>query len=145
MDWERPLKVDELLDSAFNPGLPRPPLEPSVYIVSRLPWQTEPTLASQPLYVGGLLNDWPRFRTRIGDLVADMFGFFGEVGKKGHHSGGQSLHRYCIEKGLSPRDLYIGWAKNIECHRCAEIAVYDRLSPLLNKNRPAACEIHGSA
>jgi hypothetical protein len=46
---------------------------------------------------------------------------------------------------LNPRLLYIGWAKDVECHRCAEVALYDRLSPLLNKKRPPACQIHGSA
>lgn len=144
MNWVGPIIIDELLDGAFNPNIPRPPLEPSVYLVSRIPWQGEPTVACVPLYAGGLLSNWPRFRTRIGDLIADMFGFFGEVGKKGHHSGGQSIFRYCIANGINPRHLYIGWVQNVSCHRCAEIALYEKLSPKLNKKRPPGCQIHGS-
>lgn len=132
MNWVGSITVDELLEGAFNPAIPRPPLEPSVYLVSRSPWQGEPTVACEPLYAGGLLGDWPRFRTRIGDLIADMFGFFGEVGKKGHHSSSQSIHRYCIEHGISPLHLYIGWAEKVSCHRCAEIMLYEMLSPRLN-------------
>ena len=145
MKWVGPIQIDALLDSGFDNDIPRPPLEPSVYIVSRSPWQGEPTPACGPLYAGGLVSPGHRFRTRIGDLVADMFGFFGDTGKKGHHSGGQSLYSYCREHQISPRTLYIGWAAHTPCHRCAEIALYELLSPELNKKRPPDCLVHASA
>lgn len=145
MKWVGPITIDNLLDGVTDPSIPRPPVEPSVYLVSHSPWHNEPTIACEPLYVGGLLSDSPRFRTRIGDLFADMFGFFGDVGKKGHHSGGQTLYRYCNNNGISPRHLYIGWAEEVSCHRCAENSLYEKLSPRLNKKRPPACAIHASA
>jgi hypothetical protein len=60
-----------------------------VYIVSRRQWSKTPTDAAEPLYVGGNTGGAARFCTRIGDLVADMHGFFGN--ETGHHSGGITL------------------------------------------------------
>ena len=145
MEWAGPITIDELLDCAFDSDIPRPPLEPSVYVVSLDSWEVEPTADGNVLYVGSLTSPAPRFRTRIGDLVADLFGFFGETGKKGHHSGAQTMHKYCLENGINPRKLFIGWALEVECHRCAENTLYDVLEPRLNKVRPSACRKHRSA
>ena len=144
MRWVGPITVDRLLDWGSDSSIPPPPLEPSVYIVSRLAWHNEPSVDCTPLYSGGLTSDSPRFRARIGDLIADMFGFFGEVGKKGHHSGGQAIFRYCIENSVSPRHLYLGWAEDVSCHRCEENRLYTKLSPELNRKRPPPCPIHRS-
>lgn len=143
MRWIGPITIDRLLDGALDSSVPRPPIQPSVYVISREPWAEQPTENSEPLYVGGNTSNSLLFRTRIGSLVADMFGFFG--GPKGHHSGGQTLYRYCVQAGIDPRELYIGWVEDIDCHRCEENRVYDELGPALNKNRPAKCREHGYA
>ena len=84
-----------------------------------------------------------RFRTRVGELIAHMFGFFVEGTASGSkHSGGRSLFHYCSKKRLDPRELYIGWLENCTCYRCAENEVYDQLEPLLNKQRPGRCTEH---
>jgi hypothetical protein len=52
----------------------------SVYLISRKNnwWKRpndKPTKECEPLYVGSTTGKSKRFRTRIGDLIADMFGF----------------------------------------------------------------------
>lgn len=60
-------------------------------------------------------------KRRIGDLIADIFGFYGdkveEKKKRGHHSGGQTIHQSITNKKKidkidisSPFDLYLSWA-----------------------------------
>lgn len=138
--WAGPFTIDELLDRCAGDWRLAPPQEGGVYLVSQRPWAGQPSPECQPLYVGSNTGKKPRFRTRIGDLVADLFGFY--CASTGHHSGGQSLHRWCREYGVSPRDLYIGWVR-AACVKCEENRVYDRLKPCLNKRRPARCKRGG--
>jgi hypothetical protein len=124
MNWHGPVTVDELLDQTTLPSPLMPPDADGVYIVSLKSWRGEPTLDCEPLYVGGNTGKSARFRTRMGDLLADLFGFFGSA--TGHSSGGQSLHKFCREKGIRPKKLYIGWAANCICGRCGEVEMYAR-------------------
>ena len=140
MKWIGPYTIDELLDSFLKPSHPRPSEDKGVYLVSENPWNGEPTCDCIPLYVGSNTGMSKRFRTRIGDLIADMFGFFGT--ETGHHSGGQTLYDYCKKNRLNPKKLYIGWVENCSCVRCAENEVYAQLKPSLNKNRPTRCKEH---
>jgi hypothetical protein len=70
-------------------------------------------------------------------LIIRMFGF-----SAARHSGGGSLHQYCRENRLNPKNLYIGWLKNCQCVRCDENKIYDLLQPPLNKRRPPKCNGH---
>jgi len=140
MKWIGPYKTDELLDGMMTDSHPKPPPANSVYVISQRSWQDAPTFECIPLYVGSNTSTSQRFRTRVGDLIADMFGFF--TTETGHHSGGQSLHQFCKEHGVNPRNLYIGWVQHCECPRCLENKVYNGLKPRLNRNKPAKCKKH---
>jgi len=140
MKWIGSYTIDELLDSFLKPSHPQPPEDKGVYLISENPWNGKPTRDCIPLYVGSNTGKSKRFRTRIGDLIADMFGFFGT--ETGHHSGGQTLHGYCKRNRLNPKKLYIGWMENCSCVRCAENQAYDQLKPSLNRNRPTQCKEH---
>ncbi len=140
MEWIGPYSIDELLDSFLKPSFPIPPETNGVYLISKNTWNIQPTSDCIPLYVGSNTGKSKRFRTRIGDLIADMFAFFGD--DTGHHSGGQSLHNYCKRSHTNPKNLYIGWAEKCRCVRCVENKIYDQLKPRLNKNRPTRCKEH---
>jgi hypothetical protein len=140
MKWIGPFTIDELLNNCFNDSYPRPPELDSIYVISRNMWTNNPTKDCIPLYIGSNTGKSKRFRTRIGDLIADMFGFFGE--ETGHHSGGQTLYKYCKESSLNPKNLFIGWLTNCKCQRCEENAIYNQLQPSLNKSRPPKCNRH---
>ncbi len=139
MEWIGPYTIDELLDSVLDPSH-RPPESDGVYLISEKSWTGQPTSVCDPLYVGSNTGKSKRFRTRIGDLIADMFGFFGS--ETGHHSGGESLHKHCRSKQLNPKQLHIAWLENCSCVRCVENEIYDQLEPSLNKNRPTRCKEH---
>jgi hypothetical protein len=135
--WTGPFKISDLLANLNQ----RPPDKPGVYLVSQRRWTKRPNVECVPLYVGGVTGTSPRFRTRIGDLIADLFGFFGDGGKPQHHSGAVKLNKWCKEEKRRPADLFLGWALT-RCHRCAEEQVYDQFagsSSLLNGNRPKRC------
>jgi len=139
--WVGPYTVDELLDNCLDNAFPKNPECQSIYVVSKKSWDLRPFAEDcSPLYVGSTTGMVPRFRTRIGDLIADMFGFFQP--QSGHHSGGMSLHGYCKQKNTNPKKLYIGWLENCQCVRCAEYFFWDLLSPELNVKRPPKCEEH---
>jgi len=140
MNWIGPYTIDGLLDLFLAPSQPRPPESKGVYVVSEKEWFRSPTKNCEILYVGSNTGKSKRFRTRIGDLIADMFGFFGE--ETGHHSGGIALNKYCQEKIISPKNLYIGWTQIDGCVRCAENQIYDDLRPKLCSNRPPRCKLH---
>jgi hypothetical protein len=140
MKWIGPYTIDELLDGMLNKTIPKPPDSQSVYLISLKSWTTTPTSACAPLYVGSNTGKSKRFRTRVGDLVADAFGFFTE--ETGHHSGGQSINDFCKQNGLNPKTLFIGWLFQCKCVRCEERALFKSLTPSLNKNWPAACSVH---
>jgi hypothetical protein len=140
MTWIGPITFDILLDSVLNSNIPRPPSRDGVYVVSLKSWSNHPTVSCDPLYVGSNTSDSDLFRTRIGSLVADTFGLY-ENGD-GHHSGGQSLHKYCVANDINPKSLYIGWFELCPCHRCAEWEIWNKLKPSLNQKQPARCRRH---
>jgi hypothetical protein len=142
MKWIGPITVNAMLDRVALGGKTAPPESNGVYVISVRRWRGEPSVACGPLYVGGNTGKSARFRTRMGDLIADMFGFYGE--STGHHSGGQSLNSYCRKTGTNPKDLFVGWARDCACGRCGEVDLYACLQPKLNKKRPAACKRHMS-
>jgi hypothetical protein len=138
--WVGPFAIEDLLRHSIDESYSRPPESGSAYMVTLHSWQGRPTIECRPLYIGGNTGRSKRFRTRIGDLLADLFGFFGE--ETAHHSGGQSLHRYCRENNINPLELHIAWVKMAECHRCLEVDLYSRLKPLLNRRVPPKCSDH---
>lgn len=131
-----------------------PPPGDAVYLVSRYQWSRSPTAAAEPLYIGGNTGASRRFCTRVGDLVADMFGFSG--GGTGHHTGGQLLWKWCDANRVHPGDLWLGWATSRRwCGRCAETALYEAFPKapkaelddmkgrgLRNQKRPPRCKAH---
>lgn len=141
MSWTGPYKIRALLENAHRGNAKRPGEVGAVYVITQRRWRSRPTRKSGVLYVGGNTGSSKRFRTRIGDLIADAFGFF--CGETGHHSGGQSLWHWCQQHRVNPMELYIGWQTRAACNRCAEVKAYDLLQPCLNKNRPPKCTEHG--
>jgi len=138
--WVGPFSIDDLLNNCLDDSSAKPPESHSVYLVSRKSWVKHPSPADLPLYVGSTTGKTSRFRTRIGDMIIDAFGFFQD--DTGHSSGGISLHQYCLENGLNPKAFYVGWLANCGCTRCAEYYFWDFLKPMLNKNRPPKCNEH---
>lgn len=146
--WAGPFRVRDLLDACLDDAQPWPPASNGVYVISRDDWQGAPSSACRPLYFGGNTGRSQRFCTRIGDLIADLHGFWD--GGTGHHSGGQSLYRWCKANNVLPGDLFIGWATgNPWCDRCAENAIVRQLATswgergeLVNKSRPPVCRAH---
>ena len=142
MKWIGPFRIDELLNRCFESSFPKPPEANGLYLISTKAWNGQPTKDCDPLYVGSNTGKSKRFRTRIGDLIADTFGFFGT--ETAHHSGGQTLYGYCQKENLNPKQLYIGWLAGCDCMRCVENDIYDELQPSLNKSRPTRCNEHKS-
>ena len=141
--WAGPFQIRRLLRDTHTRSFPRPPEVGSAYLVTRRGWRNSPAADSKPLYVGGITGRSLRFRTRVGDLLADMLGFFGTGRSNGHHSGGKSLHRWCRRENVNPMDLHLAWVKRTNCHRCLEVNLVSELKPLLNRKAPARCKIHG--
>lgn len=139
--WVGPFKVQDLLTHCIDDTLPLPPEARSVYLVSQHPWHTKPSQDCGLLYVGSNTGRSARFRTRVGDLLIDSFGFFG--GETGHSSGGQSLHQWCRKNHVNPLELHLAWVQQCHCHRCLEIELVNDLSPVLNKIKPSRCSTHG--
>jgi len=140
MKWIGSFSIKQVLSKSIDSSFVKPPESGSVYLVSAKSWQGMPDVNSFPLYVGSNTGKSNRFRTRVGDLLADMFGFFGT--ETNHHTGGQSLYNYCVEQRINPLSLHIGWLKTCPCQRCAEIELFSQLHPILNKNRPSRCTVH---
>ena len=142
MEWIGPYRIGQLLKNCLQYRTQAwPPDKQGVYVISKGRWKGIPNKGSVPLYVGGNTGKSARFRMRIGDLIADTYGFFKDD-ESGHHSGGISIHNYCKRNKIHPNKLYIGWTKEIDCYRCAEMKAYKNLKPKLNKNIPAACKKH---
>jgi len=143
MRWSGPFRVEDLLRARQNGG-PLPPVtRRGIYLVSMREWRLEPGPDSRPLYLGGLTGKSRRFRTRVGDLLIDLLGFYDR--DTGHSSGGQSLDAFCARTGTERHNLWVGWATGLKCGRCAEVDLYLRLRPSENKNRPPRCDTHGHA
>src|SRR5262245_28676742 len=100
LEWVGPFKIRDYLEKAIDEDQVWPPESGGVYVVSLRRWNGRPTKQCDVLYVGSNTGASNRFITRIGDLIADMLGFWGE--QTGHHSGGQSLWKYCREHGINP-------------------------------------------
>ena|SRR5215831_18393374 len=99
--WVGPYRIRKMLEDCLSQSLvKKAPDSNSCYIVTRKPWTGHPSPTSTPLYVGGNTGKSERFRTRLGDLLADMFGFYNSR-KINHHSGGISLHQWCAENGVT--------------------------------------------
>ncbi len=150
MPWTGSHSFSTLLDRCMDrhQGHDWPPERDAVYVVSRNPWKGSTGEGALPIYVGGNTGKSARFRTRVGDLFADLYGFFG--GETGHHSGGQTLHWFCDDFDIHPGDLHLGWFTEPEwCDRCVEAGLHRDLGEqlpsglrLLNKKRPPACKEH---
>jgi len=150
--WTGPFRVRDLLDRCLADDQPWPPNERGVYLVAQRPWSGAPSSDCGPLYFGGNTGRSARFCTRIGDLIADMHGFYGA--STGHHSGGQSLYRWCRERGVKPGSLWLGWAtREPWCGACAEVELARELVGrwerrgevgVLNAKRPPRCGVHGA-
>ena len=149
--WTGPFQVRDLLDRCVADDQPWPPDDRAVYLVAQRPWIGALSPECDPLYFGGNTGRSARFCTRIGDLIADMHGFYGVLA--GHHSGGQSLHRWCWERGMKPGSLWLGWAmREPWCAACAEVELaralvgrWERRGEVgvLNVKRPPRCGVHG--
>jgi len=142
-EWVGPFLVRDVLAHSIDDSIPLPPEQGSAYLVSRNTWSGVPSGKCVPLYVGGNTGQSARFRTRLGDLLADAFGFFGA--DTGHHSGGQSVHRWCRDNRVNPLRLYLAWVARCSCHRCLEVNLVRELSPILNRKTPARCRVHGGS
>ena len=140
MNWLGPYRLRDLLENSMNDKHPWPPDHNGVYVISQKEWKDFPTTDCLPLYAGGTTGKSKRFCTRVGDLIADMLGFFGE--DTGHHSGGQHLYDYCEKNEINPLDLFLGWAEHCSCFRCAEASIIKNLAPQLNRKSPARCPKH---
>ena len=139
--WVGPFEIRKMLESYSDAGsIPKPPESGSVYLVTKTGWKLVPSEKCVPLYIGGNTGNSARFRTRIGDLLADAFGFY--TSETGHHSGGQRIHRWCLDERVNPLDLYIAWINGTECHRCLEYRLYRALNPFLNRQVPSKCTAH---
>ena len=141
--WVGPFELRSLLEHSIDETHPKPPESGSAYVVTVKTWHSEPDASCLPLYVGGTTGKGARFRTRIGDLIADLLGFYGS--ETGHHSGGQSLHKWCKQHSVDPLSLSIAWVKGAACHRCLEVNLVAGLSPSLNRKAPPGCRIHNDA
>jgi hypothetical protein len=72
--WIGPFRVQTLLNRCLDKRFTRQiPDSRSAYVVTVGSWRTQPSERSTPLYVGGTTGASQRFRTRLGDLLADMF------------------------------------------------------------------------
>lgn len=151
LNWKGPFSIADLLARCLDDGPERPPEDKAIYLVSGNLWSGSPTEARAPLYVGSNTGKSRRFRTRIGDLIADMHGLFverrGNSKGTGHHSGGQRLYDWCKDKSVRPGDLYVAWAQRGGkwCGPCAEVKLVTELvgqwsnkdeAGLLNRRRP---------
>jgi hypothetical protein len=91
VSWNRPLVLHDYLALLLSMSGPWPPSRPGVYVVTERLWMGRPSAQTGVLYTGGTKN----LLDRIGNLIRDVLGFFGEVeggpGWVGKHSGAQSL------------------------------------------------------
>ncbi len=138
--WIGPFRIRDLLERCLDENQAWPPEQGGVYLVSREKWTGAPRAGGSYLYLGGISGSSPRFCTRVGDLLADTFGFFG--GGTGHSSGGQRLNDWCVKQQLNPLDLHLGWfvPADGDCNRCLERRWHGTLKPVLNRYHPPRCE-----
>lgn len=88
---------------------------------------------------GKTVVEHPEAKRMLADVRAgNIFG-----SDMGHHSGGQSIHRWCRDIRVNPLNLHLAWVARCRCHRCLEVELVRELSPILNKKAPARCSVHG--
>ena len=135
--WVGPFRLRSYLEKVIDDNQVWPTEEKNgVYVVSQRLWKGLPTKDAGILYVGGNTEDGSYFISWVGSLVIDMLGLWL------HHSGGQSIWKYCRKNGIHPLDLFLGWVEPVECRRCAEAEVNSKLNPVLCKKKPASCKKH---
>jgi hypothetical protein len=141
--WYGAFRVRDYLERSIAPDQVWPPEAAGVYVVTKLPWRGQPSSECQILYVGSNPNNSEQLRNRIGLLIKDMLGFWGDL--TGSHSGGQTLWSYCERERINPLDLYFGWISVVPCSRCAEWYFFEVLQPELCRKAPAYCQEHDPA
>jgi hypothetical protein len=109
MSWSKPIKIRSLIEKSIkNLSNEIPPEKEGIYIITEKFFEKNPDHSCNPRYVGRASY----LIRRIGDLLSDILGFYIKSldhVKKGHHSGGQTIHSKCIEINKDPLDLYISW------------------------------------
>ena len=79
MRWNSPFRVRDLLENCLDYRKQKwPPEDNGIYLVSLNEWKNNPSKSCNPLYVGSTTGKSARFRTRVGDLIADIFGFYSD-------------------------------------------------------------------
>jgi hypothetical protein len=153
--WSKPIQIKKLIlecvELAGDDPTVWPPETASVYIVTHKEWHGEdqqPTTANKPAYVGSNSKNPKLFRRRVGDLIADLFGFCGE--KLGHHAGAMRMHRHFRQLKIPPHDLYIAWAVKLDCTKCLERGLIQTFkkeendpTKFFNKSVPSICKEPG--
>ena len=141
MPWYGPYQIAQLLTHTVGEGAWLPPDNGTVYVVTRTDQRVQQiNPLPNVLYVGGITAQ-NRFRIRVGDLIADMLGFFSE-NLPTRHCAGPKVRCWCQLHGVNPSELYLWW-KTEGCPRCEEIIAFDELHPKLNKKRPNRCDLDG--
>jgi hypothetical protein len=142
--WSGPFRFGDYLGNVVRGRNLRPPDAPGVYVVSQRVWRRSPDKVAGILYVG----QTPYLRYRIGQLLPDLFGFTSDdrADREAYeHRGGHSLwHRYCLEVGVEPLNLYLAWCARCECLDCTEASLRELM--LIEWKSPArrACSRHHS-
>lgn len=147
--WTGPFQIRDYLNNTISRRRlwqeRWPPEGKAIYLVSDRSWRGTPKGA---LYVGGCTGQRDRFVARVGDLIADLFGFFGE--KQGHHSGARRLWKWCDVRRIHPMELWLAWSQP-PCPACAERELfaslpraekenYKKSDGLLNRWTPPVCK-----
>jgi hypothetical protein len=128
MQWRGPFRIRDYLSHVVRDQELRPPDALGVYVVSEHSWVAPPNREAGIIYVGQAHY----LRYRIGQLLMDLLGFTSDDradGEAYEHRGGHSLwHRYCLERGIEPIDLYFAWYPQCECLDCAEAKLLELVS-----------------
>jgi hypothetical protein len=140
--WAGPFMIGDYLGNVVRDRNLRPPDAPGVYVISERSWQLLPNREAGILYVGQAQY----LRYRIGQLLPDLFGFTSDdrADREAYeHRGGHSLwHRYCVETGVEPLNLFLAWHARCECLDCTE-ATLRELMPIEWKSAARrACSRH---
>jgi hypothetical protein len=113
-----------------------------VYVVSERSWHLLPNSEAIILYVGQAQH----LRYRIGQLLPDLFGFTSDdrADREAYeHRGGHSLwHRYCVEFGIEPLNLYFAWCARCGCLDCSEASLRELMPNEWKSLVRGACSRH---
>lgn len=142
-EWVGPYRLRDYLNTVTDVSHTWPPQDTtnSIYIASVRPWCRIPIKDARFLWVGGSRDDSSCIFDRVSGFVIESLGFFG--GRNSYRSiGGQKVYRWCQENGTNPLELFLAWAVNVPCRRCAERNAIMALEPTCNKNAPPRCKDH---